>query len=749
MSRFCRRILIFSLLAAAACPRAHCEITMLPGEVTNFELPRFDENTGAKIWEVFGKKAKFLGGEKIDVADMKLDLFDKSTKALRAVVTSSAARVDASTKIITSPERLFIKGEEFSLSGKEWRWNGDKSTVEIFSDVKVDFEPSQKRAKKADGAAALKKTTVAGDAARFENGSERNLFFIDGSASVRGENLSVDCREIKVVSENGSGADSSESVSEIDARGDVVMLRDRRIARAERVVIRPRADEAEMSGSPEIVDLPSKAKLTGHKIFLLKQTKSISSESSADGKTRAGAVFFHSEKSGAQRKIEIASDSILMSALKGENRFLFEGNVKVKGGDFSASCGKISVSAKNAENEKPEINIIECRGGVRLENADGSARSYAMDIFPAESKTQLRGGVVLNSKDGTRVYAETLTLFEGENRGFAEAGKGGFVVLQIPESASAQFKTAAAITRPDAKSAKSKKPEKDMTVVRSRRLDFARKDNSARFDFEKDVTILSESVSALCGKMSVYSQSRGDKTSKISKIEAFDDVRVNQSEYTANAEHAVIYPKIESAQKNGKEAAHRFVELLTRPEQPAKRPKIILPPLRNLGFESPAAAPSAPRPKMTTIVSDRQWLASYGRTEKYFFEGRVEISATDTKGTCGKIEVSITPPDRVKRREISDIIFIDSVNLLQSDREITCGRAHIYARDEVAVLTRNPVIFNRQDGTRAAGSKIVYNKGSKIVSIQPDADAETDDFSEAEKIRPSIVLPEFDMKKRR
>ena len=34
------------------------QMTMLPGEVTNFELPRFDEKSGNKLWELFGKKAK-------------------------------------------------------------------------------------------------------------------------------------------------------------------------------------------------------------------------------------------------------------------------------------------------------------------------------------------------------------------------------------------------------------------------------------------------------------------------------------------------------------------------------------------------------------------------------------------------------------------------------------------------------------------------------------------------------------------
>ena len=59
-------------------------------------------------------------------------------------------------------------------------------------------------------------------------------------------------------------------------------------------------------------------------------------------------------------------------------------------------------------------------------------------------------------------------------------------------------------------------------------------------------------------------------------------------------------------------------------------------------------------------------------------------------------------------------------------------------------MTDNPVVYNREDNTRAAGEKIVYNKGSKRVAILNETAApKADDFSEAEKKRPTVVLPEF------
>ena len=84
----------------------------------------------------------------------------------------------------------------------------------------------------------------------------------------------------------------------------------------------------------------------------------------------------------------------------------------------------------------------------------------------------------------------------------------------------------------------------------------------------------------------------------------------------------------------------------------------------------------------------------------------------------------------------------------QGLKEITCGKAHIYAKDEVAVLTKNPIVFNKEDNTRAAGEKIIYNKGAKLISVQQDeSKTQEDEFDDVQKKRPQIILPEFNTKK--
>ena len=726
------------------------QMTMLPGEVTNFELPRFDEKSGNKLWELFGKKAKFLGEDKITATDVRLDLFDKKTALLRAVATSPSANVSVSKKFVDSPSQLFIKGEEFDLSGKKWSWDGEADIVQIFSEVQINFNPkADKKKSKGKDSIATQKIKITGDSAKLDNGGRDNKFYIDGNARVRSENLAVDCDTIETVSDDKGGKVGSKDVSFINAQGNVVMTRDNRLARAQKAMIFARENEAILSGNPEIEDLSSKAKLSGDKIQFLKETKSVKAYSAKDFSKRASAVFFHTDESGKSQKIEVEANEILMTSEETQNRFVFLGNVRVKSDDLLAKCGKITVLAKNIEKEKPEVKIIECRGNVYLHNSDGDASAQEMDIYPTEEKTQLRGNVVLeNAKDSSRLTARKLTLFKKDNSGIAESSNSGYVRLSIPESASES--AVSAINPTSAKSSAKKKvfgkqKKAKESIISSRTIDFKRVGDNSKFTFLKDVSIVSKSVSASCEKMIVYTVSGTGKSGKIEKIEAFEKVRVIQNAYSASAEMAVIYPKVDSADKE--KQPHKFVELLTSPEKPNLRPKILLPPMRNMGFDSPSAQRKS-RPRMTVITSDKQWLMSYEKIDKYFFEGNVKITATDTEGSCGKIETSITPPERNKRREISEIIFRENVSLTQGLKEITCGKAHIYAKDEVAVLTQNPIIFNREDNTRAAGSKIVYNKGSKLVSIQNDSLDDVDEFSEIDKKRPTIQLPEFELKKR-
>ena len=133
-------------MSSATCLLGARSTTMLPGSVKNFELPHFDDKTGVKEWELFGASAVYISDRKIDIAKLKLDLFDKSSDGKpRAILTSPSAQVDPIDGIAKGSEDIFVTGDDFKLSGKSWQWQGRKKFMEIFKNVRIDFNNATKK----------------------------------------------------------------------------------------------------------------------------------------------------------------------------------------------------------------------------------------------------------------------------------------------------------------------------------------------------------------------------------------------------------------------------------------------------------------------------------------------------------------------------------------------------------------------------------------------------------------------------
>ena len=252
--------------------------------------------------------------------------------------------------------------------------------------------------------------------------------------------------------------------------------------------------------------------------------------------------------------------------------------------------------------------------------------------------------------------------------------------------------------------------------------------------------------------MDVFTQSDAKRTNSPKKIVATDNVVVVRKDYSAEAEKAVIYPRLKTeAEKDGAKKRHRFVELSTDPSNPGKRPRITLPPFKSIGMKDSATA-SKVKPSKTVITSDRQWLDSSDRLDRYYFQGAVKVKGTDMDASCEKIEVKMRPSKRDGKKEISQIAMTENVNIVQELKEVKCGRADIYADEQMIALSDNPVVINREDNSRAAGYRIIYNKGSQSVVVEGETDGQqqaqpefarptTPEEDEQARPRPTIKLP--------
>lgn len=720
-----------AVFCAASQAQRKRDTTMLPGSVKNFELPSFDENTGAKEWELFGDSAIYISDEQVDIDKLLLNLYEgEENPQLKAEIKSPVAHVNPDTKIVVSNAPIYVKGEGFDLSGKKWRWNGETKFIEIFSDLNIDY------VSEAEG--GPQKTNIKSVYGSLAHGGKDNIFRLKDSVVIEGDDLNVKCDAVELESERGG------DIKSIKAEGSVKMLRDNRDARAQRAEIDPASGIAKLYGNPSITDIPSKAKLSGDVIALDRDAHKI--ESFSGGKNRAQTVLIDNS-SGREDVIIINADDIEMVAEEGANVFNFKGNVEVVAPDYTANCDILTAFAKNDENAKPQVTSIKGEGSVKLVHSSGTATSKKLEAFPEKSEIWLTENASLKDPErGTVLDANAIVFMRDKDKGmaFSEVGNAdSFVVLNIKET-------------PELAGAPKGKKSESNAVVKSRKLDFSKSGEHMLFTFTTDVSIISDNANAVCQKMDVLAKSEKDGSAEIKKIIAYDGVKMVQDEYTATSEIATIFPKLKAKGEDKK--SHKFVELGINPGKPGVRPSIILPPVGNLGLvDSEVAKKSESKP--TVITSDKQWLTGTDSEDRYFFEGDVKVEGTDMNAVCKKIEVVMRSPDPNASREITHIIMTGDVKLSQGLKDATCGRADIHVLEEMAVLSDSPVVFNREDNTRATGYRMIYNKGRKGVSVEGD-DSKTPssikdfvdpdyegDASEKPSSRPTITLPPVKSKK--
>ncbi len=714
------------------------QTTMLPGTVKNFELPNFDEETGIKEWELFGTSATYINDSRIDIENIKLDLYEKRKEAnnLRATIKSPTAQVNPNTKISESLSDISVTATEFDMTGKKWKWNGDKRFVEVFSDVKINIKPRTKEEKP---------TVFTSQYASLEYDGDANIFELRKDVETKTDEMSLTCQYLHAKSpKHGSG------ISDIIAKGDVKMLRDGRETFAQETVIDPKRGVAVLTGKPKITDISSKAELSGNCIVLSKDEKKI--DAFSDKGTRATAVIYHTDNGGKSQKITIHANKIELSQKETENLFVFKGNVKILADDFKADCDNLYANSATKEGEKTILKSIKGIGNVRFENENGIATSKELLIVPQEQQICLEENATLkNPERGTTLTADLMIFFRNQNKGLAIANrknKNAFVCVEIEESPTIQ----------DATGGKSNSKKKTRSVIKSRKLTFFRAEKSMTFDFEKDVSINSDNVNATCQKMTIFAETDDNRTTNAKKIIAKENVVVKQNTYSATAEVATIFPRLNSKKSdNANKQIHKFIELSIDPLNPALRPTIILPPLGNIGLTD--IEPKAKDAKKSTIIkSDKQWLTTAQNVDRYYFQGDVDIDSSSMKSTCEKIEVIMRAKKKDAEKEITQIIMTEDVCINQDLTEARCGRADIYTDEQMAVLSNNPVVINREDNSRASGHRIIYNKGTRTIAFESDPNASentpqqqpsqefeipTDDLDneQPEKNRAKIKLP--------
>ena len=491
-----------------------------------------------------------------------------------------------------------------------------------------------------------------------------------------------------------------------------------------------------MSGNPHIKDIPSSAEISGSSIALDKNKKTLGCR--VCGRNPRNGRDLQYEITAVARERYLSADSIKMRTEGEKNFFDFSGNVDVEADSFKASCDSLVAESSSKDGGKPQVAYIKGSGHIRLSNENGVATADNMEILPSKSEVALSDNAsLLDNERGMRLYAQAIVFLKERSTGLAfsnPSDKNSYVTLKMREGISADEKL----------------KTQTETTVKSRRLKFVKNQKNMHFDFERDVNITSDDIKASCQKMQVLAMRDKKGGDSVRKITASDNVKISQKGYSAEAETAVIYPKLKGGKAdNSKAAAHRYVELLTAANNPGKRPTIYLPATKSIGLEEVRAG-SKLESKPTVITSDKQWLVGGTESDRYFFEGDVKAVGTDMDVSCDKAEVGIR-----KRKggghSINKIDLYGNVNLSSGLKAATCGKAEIFPEDEMVVLSEDPVVIDREDNTRVSGPRMVYNRGRRSMTVEaeePAQNAPTEerrtfipDFEDDETLEPETKTP--------
>ena len=107
--------------------------------IANFRLPMFDES-GYRSWELSGMEGRYLSGEKIEVADMKLKIFSpRNGISIEHLIESPKAILFATKNIAIGEGPIKISNPTYLITGERWFWDGKTRSVVISQKASVTF----------------------------------------------------------------------------------------------------------------------------------------------------------------------------------------------------------------------------------------------------------------------------------------------------------------------------------------------------------------------------------------------------------------------------------------------------------------------------------------------------------------------------------------------------------------------------------------------------------------------------------
>ena len=127
----------------------------------------------------------------------------------------------------------------------------------------------------------------------------------------------------------------------------------------------------------------------------------------------------------------------------------------------------------------------------------------------------------------------------------------------------------------------------------------------------------------------------------------------------------------------------------------------------------------------TTLTADHLDMWSEGAETRAICTGHVVLTGTGLHIRCDRLEltaVNIGEKDKAATmptlEKFKYLLATGHVQIVQGEREATCGRAEVLPRENKVILTEDPVVTDRKTGWQNAGEKITMLRGVRRVIVE-------------------------------